>query len=157
MCTVIGILVNIRSVHNVGSIFRTADAAGIRKLYLCGTTPTPLDRFEHPRGDFIKVSLGAEQSVVWEHVASAAALVSRLQRDGYYVCALEQSSESISYTAFRPPRGKPIALVVGNEVRGLTPSILRRADVTIEIPMRGIKESLNVSVSFGIASYALAQ
>ncbi|MFH0806505.1 MAG: TrmH family RNA methyltransferase [Candidatus Brennerbacteria bacterium] len=170
MGNMVAVLVNIRSVHNVGSIFRTADAAGVSKIYLCGITPTPLDRFGRFRGDFTKVSLGAERYVAWEQIASAARLLGRLKRDGYLVCAVEQSPQSVTYDKFKIQNSKlKIALIFGNEVNGLPQSLLARADHVLEIPMRGAvvrrarhprhtgwgKESLNVAVAFGIVAFHL--
>ncbi len=151
----VAVLHNIRSIHNVGSIFRTADGAGIRKLYLCGITPTPMDRFGKLREDFGKVSLGAEQTVLWEHVATTSRTIKILKSEEYEVVAVEQSVRSIDFEIYRP-KSKKIALLIGNEVRGLTPSILKKSDTILEIPMRGKKESLNVSVAFGIVAYHIA-
>lgn len=157
----IAILYNIRSIQNVGAIFRTADAAGITKLYLCGITPTPLDRFGKKRSDLTKASLGAEDSVAWEkigattHPAATLSLIKRLKKEGCAVLSLEQSPSSIPYTTYRKKSSAPIALIVGNEVTGIPKSILNLSDAILEIPMRGKKESLNVSVSFGIAAYEL--
>ncbi len=168
----VAILYNIRSVHNVGSIFRTADAAGLEKLYLCGVTPSPLDRFGKKRQDFVKVSLGSEDSVAWEKIGSslrvdrvppiasavaqgeAISLIERLKVDGHTIISLEQHKTSVPYSnklTFR----KDVALVVGNEIEGLPQKILDISDHIIEIPVRGTKESLNVSVSFGIAAFEL--
>ncbi len=151
----IAVLDNIRSVHNVGSMFRTADGVGIEKMYCCGVTPTPLDRFGRPRKDFAKVSLGAEKFVEWDYAASTARLLSALKKQGYTVIALEQSEHSVSRIPKSSMLTSKFCLVVGNEVNGLSPAILKRADSIIEIPMRGKKESLNVSVAFGIAAYSL--
>lgn len=161
------ILQNIRSLHNVGSIFRTADAAGIEKLYLCGITPTPLDRFGKIEPKLAKVSLGAEKAVAWEKVISASALIGRLKKEGYQIWAVEQARGSVPYyrkvilRGVYPDRSvgaqndKKIILVFGNEVRGLSPAILRKCDKILEIPMRGEKESLNVAVAFGIVTFHL--
>jgi 23S rRNA (guanosine2251-2'-O)-methyltransferase len=140
---------NIRSTFNVGAIFRTADAAGITKIYLCGYTPTP------PRYEIEKVALGAEKSVPWEHVAQTWRLLERLRAQGVQIVALENNIDlpTIDYREFVPKF--PIALVLGNEVTGLSPALLRRADAIITLPMHGKKESLNVAVAFGIASYRL--
>ena len=148
------ILHNIRSVHNVGSIFRTADGAGVEKIYLCGITPVPFDRFGKLRPDFAKVALGAE--VVWEAAKSTAAVVRKLKKAGYVILALEQAEGSVSYDNIRKSNlvNRKSCLILGDEVRGLPPSILKSADHILEIPMRGKKESLNVSVAFGIAAYA---
>lgn len=148
----IGVLYNIRSVHNVGSIFRTADAAGVSKLYLCGITPGPLDRFGAVRRDFTKVSLGAEATVAWERVVRTAPLLRRLKRDGWFLCAVEQGKTAVPLHAFKT-RKQRITLVLGNEVRGIPRPISKQCDAMLEIPMFGKKESLNVVVAFGIAAY----
>ncbi|MFH0712294.1 MAG: TrmH family RNA methyltransferase [Candidatus Jorgensenbacteria bacterium] len=148
------VLHNIRSVHNVGSIFRTADAAGVKKVYLCGITPTPLDKFGRLRKDFIKVSLGAEKSVAWEKTGSTSRILEKLKKEGYGIFAVEQARNSVPYHKLRT-KNRKLVLVLGNEVNGLPPSILTRADKVLEIPMRGKKESLNVAVAFGIAVYGL--
>ena len=153
------ILQNIRSIHNVGSIFRTADAAGVEKIYLCGITPSPLDRFGNIRPQFSKVSLGAEKSVPWEKCASASRLIDKLKNPpaggGYKIFAVEQSKKSIPYSLASMTRHTRVVVVVGNEVRGLSPAILKKADKILEIPMRGQKESLNVAVAFGIVAFDL--
>jgi len=153
----VAVLHNIRSVHNVGSIFRTADAAGIEKIYLCGITPSPIDRLGKIRPQFKKVSLGAEKYLRWAKVASAARLLDKLKQDGYKIFAIEQSKKSIPYHKLQTKNYKlnKIALVLGNEVRGLPQSILQKADKILEIPMRGKKESLNVSIAFGVVIYGL--
>lgn len=165
------ILYNIRSLHNVGSIFRTADGAGVKKIYLCGITPAPLDRFGKIRPQFAKVSLGAEKSVEWERVKSTTRLIDKLKNPpaggGYKIFAVEQAKNSIPYycvgsqkSRLRQDFGgqagvKKVALVLGSEVRGLPSSILKLCDKILEIPMLGKKESLNVSVAFGIVAYHL--
>ena len=162
------ILHNIRSLHNVGSIFRTADAVGVEKLYLCGITPSPLDRFGVVRSDVAKVALGAEKTVVWEQVSTTARCITMLRKQGFAVVALEQDPRAIPYdaygtnpspakagTPFRKGRIKPIALVLGAEVEGISPAVLKNCDTIIEIPMRGKKESLNVAVAFGVAAFRL--
>lgn len=157
------ILDNIRSLYNVGSIFRTADAAGVEKIYLCGITPEPMDRFGKPRQQFIKVSLGAEKSVPWEGVKSASRLIDKLKKDGYKIFAVEQNKKSIPYynykmKPFSKAQGKnknKIVLIFGNEVKGIPPAILKKCYKILEIPMRGKKESLNVSVAFGIVVFNL--
>lgn len=149
------VLHNIRSVHNVGSIFRTADGAGVEKLYLCGITPSPFDRFKNVRPDFAKVALGAEKSVAWAMEKDTEAAIAALKKDGYKIIALEQSSRSVPYYSMRPSGEKKIALVLGAEVDGISEDLLALADRIIEIPMRGGKESLNVSVAFGVAAYGL--
>lgn len=148
------ILHNARSVHNVGSIFRTADAAGVKKIYLCGITPTPLDRFGKWRKDFTKVSLGAERFVEWEKRQTTSRLIDELKDEGFKIFAVEQSKKSVPYYNLKPITHK-LVLVLGSEVKGLPSSILKRADKILEIPMRGEKESLNVAVAFGIVIYGL--
>jgi len=147
------VLDNIRSLHNVGSIFRTADAVGVDKLYLCGITPTPLDRLGRVRPPFSKVALGANENVEWEKCSSAWRLIDRLKREGYKIFAIEQDKRSVPYNKVKG--GKKIALVLGHEVRGLPESVLKRADKILEIPMAGMKESLNVSVAFGVVVFRL--
>ncbi len=150
------VLDNIRSVHNVGSIFRTADAAGVAEIYLCGITPTPLNKIGKKRGDFIKVSLGAEDSMPWRKVENVAEAIKSLKDKGFHVFALEQVDGSLPYTNI----GKDFdfqrsVLVLGNEVSGLNENILKLADNIIEIPMAGKKESLNVAVAFGVAIFEM--
>ncbi|MEK7519958.1 MAG: TrmH family RNA methyltransferase [Patescibacteria group bacterium] len=154
----VAVLHNIRSMHNVGSLFRTADAAGIEKLCLCGITPTPVDEYGRIRPQLAKVSLGAEQHVAWERARSTARVLDGLKKDGYRIFALEQSKKSIPYTRIKLSRKQlaKTAFVVGNEVKGLTPTVLSRADKILEIPMRGTKESLNVAVAFGIVVFHFA-
>ncbi len=162
------ILHNIRSLHNVGSIFRTADALGVAKLYLCGITPSPLDRFGVVRADVAKVALGAEKTVAWEQVSTTARAIAMLKKQGFAIVALEQDAKAIPYdkyrqnpspakagTPFRKGRIRPIALILGAEVEGISPAVLKKCDTIIEIPMRGKKESLNVSVAFGVAGFRL--
>jgi len=149
----VAVLDNIRSLHNVGSIFRTSDAVGIRKIYLCGITPSPLDRMGRVRPSFMKVDLGAHENVNWEKRASTWRVLDKLKAEGYKIYALEQCVGSVPYHSVKVQ--KKSALVVGHEVRGLSDAILSRADRVLEIPMSGIKESLNVSVAFGIVAYSL--
>lgn len=155
------LLHNIRSLHNAGSIFRTADAVGIEKIYLCGITPSPLDEFNQPRTQLTKVSLGAEKTVPWDDSARSpraiSKLIDRLKKDGYKIFALETSKNSTPYQLLKLNFHRlKIALVVGNEVKGLPKSILKKADKILSIPMRGKKESLNVAVAFGIVAYHLS-
>lgn len=152
----VAILANIRSLHNVGSIFRTADGVGIKKLYLAGITPTPLDRFGQAIPQLSKVALGAEKSVAWEKVATTGKAIAILKKEGYKIWAIETGNKSVPYYRSRIKNpGNRVALVVGNEVRGLSPAILKKCDKILSIPMRGKKESLNVSVAFGVAAYGL--
>lgn len=147
------VLENIRSVHNVGAIFRTADAAGIGKIYLTGYTPTPIDRFGRTRRDIAKAALGAEKSVSWEHVKSANELLTELKGAGFTVVALEQSDKATDYKAVKVP--KKTVVVVGSETEGVSKPIIEMADVVAEIPMGGEKESLNVSVATGVFLFRL--
>ena len=153
----IAILHNIRSLYNVGSIFRTADATGIEKIYLCGITPAPIDQFGKYRQQLTKVSLGAEKYVAWEKVKSTTKLIDKLKREGCKIFAIEQSKKSVPY--FKLPKSYILnsksCLVLGNEIKGLPSSILKRADKILEIPMKGRKESLNVAVAFGVVAFYL--
>jgi len=147
------ILDNIRSVYNVGSIFRTSDALGVNKIYLCGCTPTPVDRFGRNRKDLAKVALGAEKDIAWEYVKDTAEILKKLEKEKYQIIAVEQADNSIDYKKVKP--SDQTALVMGEEVNGIPKELLKLADVIAEIPMNGKKESLNVSVAFGIAGYQI--
>ncbi len=153
------VLHNIRSLHNVGSIFRTADAVGIEKIYLCGITPTPMDNFGRLRLQLTKVSLGAEKIVPWDASARSAQailkLLKGLKKEGYKILAVEQSKRSVPYNRVKVGTKAKVVLVLGSEVKGLPSSILQKADKIVEIPMVGKKESLNVAVAFGIVAYGL--
>jgi tRNA G18 (ribose-2'-O)-methylase SpoU len=153
---IIAVLDNIRSAHNVGSIFRTADAFGISELYLCGTTPAPKDKFGRARSDIGKVALGAEKTVAWKYYSTTRRAVSALKKKGFKIFSVEQDKKSEKTDILRTVKAKNIALVFGNEVDGVNPKILKISDKIIEIPMFGKKESLNVSVAFGIVSHELA-
>jgi len=148
------VLHNIRSLHNVGAIFRTAEGLGVKKIYLTGYTPEPHDIFGKLRKDFTKTALGAEKYLEWEKVKNVFNLLRRLKKEKIQIIALEQSKSSVNIKKFKP-RGK-FALILGNEVRGVPKSVLKKCDKIIEIPMRGKKESLNVSVATGIALFAIA-
>jgi len=147
------VLDNIRSVHNVGSIFRTSDALGVNKIFLCGCTPTPKDRFGRERKDLAKVALGAEKSIEWGYFKTTEEIVKKLKKEKFQIIALEQSENSIDYKKVKTKN--KIAIILGEEVHGLNKKVLDLADIIMEIPMRGIKESLNVSVSFGIAAFRI--
>lgn len=148
------ILHNIRSAHNVGSIFRTADAAGVSKIYLTGYTPAPLDRFGRARKDLAKVSLGAEEYVPWEHFEDAEAAIAVLKKAGAEIIAVEQAAGSVDYKKVRPSGAA--AFIFGSEVGGIPASLLKKCDRVCEIPMRGKKESLNVAVAAGIILFRSA-
>ena len=147
------ILPDIRSAHNVGAIFRTADAAGVGKIYLTGTSPTPVDRFKRPRADIAKAALGAELSMPWEYKSRIGPLILKLKKDGYAIVAVEQSENSADYKKVK--LGPKTAFIFGNEVEGIPETVLSTCDVVAEIPMRGMKESLNVSVAAGIALFRM--
>ncbi len=148
------VLDNIRSTHNVGSLFRTADGFGVSKIFLCGVTPDPVDRFGRDRNDIAKVALGAEKIIPWEHVGSTIEAITKLKNHGYRIVALEQAERSISLKDF-PTTKKDIALVLGEETQGLVTDILDACDIVVEIPMQGAKESFNVSVAAAIALYEM--
>jgi len=147
------ILNNIRSVINVGAIFRTADAIGINKIYLVGYTPAPVDRFGRLRNDIKKSALGAEESVDWESVENIKDLITDLKKRGVEILALEQDEKSIDYKNIEIE--KNVAVIVGNETEGIEKEVLEMCDQVLEIPMVGEKESLNVSVSTGILLFRL--
>lgn len=151
------VLHDIRSAHNVGSMFRTADGAGVTRVILSGYSPVPpkVGALYLTDADkaFRKTALGAESTVPWKKVSSLPRLMTRLKQEGYTLVALEQAPGSIDYREYRST-GK-VALIVGNEVEGVAASILKRCDAILEIPMRGKKNSLNVSVATGIALYEI--
>jgi len=147
---VVVILDNIRSAYNVGSIFRTADAARIEHIHVTGFTPTP----EHPR--VAKTALGAEHTVPWSHDADPFSLLDRLEADGLTLAALEQTDASTDLGDVTAAQF-PIAIVLGNEVKGVRQAIIDRCDLALEIPQYGAKHSLNVSVAFGIAAFGIVE
>ena len=147
------VLLDIRSVQNTASLFRTADCAGVSKIYLVGTTPAPFDRFGRARQDFSKISLGAEKSVQHEYVSDIKALLPKLKIEGYKVVALEQAEDSLDYKDFTA--SAKCALILGNEVEGVPQGVLDQCDSIIEIPMKGEKESLNVSIAGAVALFRL--
>jgi 23S rRNA (guanosine2251-2'-O)-methyltransferase len=141
---------NIRSLHNVGSIFRTAEGANVAKVYLTGYTGTP------PRKEISKVALHSEERIPWEYAKTGSAVIKKLKKEGFKILALEQDPRSVSYRSYKPDSNK-IALIVGNEIRGVSKALRDNSDTIIEIPMLGGRKSLNVSVAFGIAIYDLAE
>ncbi len=153
------VLDNIRSRENVGSIFRTADGAGVTKIYLCGITPTPKNvefRILNLESDKIaKTALGAEKWVLWEYYRQTSRCLSELKikNENLKIIGLEKTKNSQSIFSFKPKF--PVALVVGNEVKGLSTVILKKCDKIVAIPMYGKKESLNVAVAAGIAVYII--
>ena len=150
---VVLILDNIRSVFNVGSIFRTADCAGASKIYLVGVTPDPVDRFGRENEAMAKVALGAEKNIAWEHIKELSSLLKKLKKDDHQIVALEQDENSIDYSKFKPKF--PLAIILGEETRGLSKKILDKCDAVVEIPMMGAKESLNVSVAAAVALFRI--
>lgn len=144
------LLDNIRSIHNVGSIFRTADAAGVRHLYLCGITSTPAQ----PK--LRKAALGAQETVAWSYHRNGVETAVWLKQQGHRLWALETTPTAHPLLTFRAPSSSPApVLIVGNEKAGVDPGLLALCDVVLQLPMLGHKESLNVAVAFGIAAYAL--
>ncbi len=147
------LLHDIRSTHNVGSIFRTADALGITKIYMSGYTPTPTDKFNRPRKDIAKVALGAEKTIAWEYIEDPKTVLKKLKKEKFQIIALEQAQNSVDYKKVKI--AYPVVFLVGNEVEGISKNILSLCDVVAEIPMRGDKESLNVSVAFGVGLFRM--
>lgn len=148
-----GLLDNIRSVYNVGAIFRTADGVGLKHLFLCGLTPTPADNTA-----VSKTALGAELALPWSQHLNSLTLAVRLREEGYSLIGLECTSKAIPIYRFRgePPDDRPMVLIVGNERAGVDPGLLDQCKVVFALPMMGEKESLNVAVAFGVAAYWLA-
>ena len=182
MTEIVVVLNNVRSVYNVGSVFRTCDAAlirpratdgqaGVKKIYLVGVTPTPLDRFGKFRKDFSKVALGAEKTVEWEYFKNFGAAYKKLRSASgrTEILAVEQDKRSVPYYTISRSRNSVVkkvapvsretrdkcALIFGEETKGLSKPVLDKCDKILEIPMRGRKESLNVSVAAGIVIYSL--
>ncbi len=147
---IVVVLDNIRSAHNVGSAFRTADAFGVDKLWLCGICAVP------PSAEIHKSALGAEDAVPFEHRPDTLSLVRELQELGYTVVSVEQTVHSVKLDSFRREAGKRYALVFGNEVQGVSQEVVDASDFSLEIPQRGTKHSLNVSVSIGVVLWAIA-
>jgi tRNA G18 (ribose-2'-O)-methylase SpoU len=144
---VICVLDNIRSQHNVGSIFRTSDAFRVSELYLCGITATP------PNREINKSALGATESVKWQYYADTIFALESLKNDGYKIVAVEQAAGSIELEQYVPEISEKIALVFGNEVNGVSENVMERVDACIEIPQFGTKHSFNVSVTAAIVLY----
>lgn len=144
------ILDDVRSMHNVGSVFRSADAFRVQAIALCGYTPCP------PHRDIQKTALGATETVAWAHFPSATDAIAHYRAKGFRALALEQVHGSLSLPAFKPGKDEAIALVLGNEVEGVSEEALALCDGAIEIPQFGSKHSLNVSVAAGIVLYACA-
>lgn len=153
---------NIRSLENIGSIFRTSDALGVSKIFLCGISGQP------PNHKISKTALGAEKTIPWEYVKQTGRLIDKMRRPAFArqltgfgeaskinITALEQAEGAIDYRKFKPKF--PLALIIGNEVKGISKKTLAKADKVIFLPMSGQKESLNVSVAFGVAGYEISK
>ena len=141
---IVVVLDNVRSAHNVGSAFRTADSFKADKVWLCGICAVP------PSADIHKSALGAEDSVEWEHVDDTMEAVRRLKEDGYQIVSIEQTVKSVMLDTFRPEKGKKYALIFGNEVSGVDQNVVDTSDFSLEVPQFGTKHSLNVSVTVGV-------
>lgn len=144
---IVCVLDNLRSRENVGSIFRTSDGAGVSKLYLCGTTPCP------PHEKISKTALGAEEIVLWEYNKQIWRVIDRLKKEGYEIIGIEKTGQAKDVSSYK--YHKPVALIFGNEVEGIGRNIIDKCDRVLSIPMQGQKESLNVSVAFGVAVYLI--
>lgn len=145
------VLDNVRSEMNVGSVFRTADAFLIESLYLCGITPQP------PKAEIHKTALGAEDSVMWRYYSTTIEAINQLKREGYLICSIEQVHESVSLEQFIVNRGQKIAIVMGNEVKGVSQDVIDISDVCVEIPQNGTKHSLNISNCAAIVMWSIYQ
>src|SRR5690606_17631628 len=143
------ILDNIRSLNNIGSVFRTSDAFLIKKIYLCGITATP------PHKDIHKTALGSTETVAWEYVENTIDLIQKLKSDGIKTCAIEQAENATMLNDFTPQQQTTYALVFGNEVKGVAQDVVSASDLVIEIPQFGTKHSLNISVSVGVVVWDL--
>ena len=141
------ILDDIRSMNNIGSVFRTADAFKVEKIYLCGITATP------PHREIQKTALGADETVGWEYIQDVLTLVKDLQKSGYKVAAVEQVEKSVSLLDFQPQNNEKYAFIFGNEVFGVNQAVLDQADFCLEIPQYGTKHSLNISVTAGVVAW----
>ena len=145
------VLDNVRSMHNVGSVFRTSDAFLIERLILCGYTPQP------PHRDINKTALGATETITWQYAATTKEALQQLKNEGYQIAAIEQTTNSISLPDFHWEIKHPLAVIFGNEVEGVSDEVLSICDASIEIPQLGMKHSLNISVAAGIVLYKLAE
>jgi tRNA G18 (ribose-2'-O)-methylase SpoU len=145
------VLDDVRSMYNVGSVFRTSDAFRVEKIYLCGITSTS------PHAEIHKTALGAEDSVAWEYFKTALEAVEKLKKQGYTVYSVEQAEGSTSLPSFHAEKGRKYAVVLGNEVKGVHQEVVDASDLCLEIPQLGTKHSMNVSVTAGIIIYQFAQ
>jgi tRNA G18 (ribose-2'-O)-methylase SpoU len=145
------VLDNVRSEMNVGSVFRTADAFLIERIFLCGITPQP------PKSEIHKTALGAEDSVSWQYFSNTLDAVNQLKADGYLICSIEQVHESVSLEKFIADKGQKLAIVLGNEVKGVGQEVVDASDLCIEIPQHGTKHSLNISCCAAIVMWHVYQ
>lgn len=143
------VLDNIRSLNNIGSVFRTADAFLVKKIYLCGITAKP------PHKDIHKTALGATETVDWEYSESTLDVVKKLQQENVFTVAIEQAEKAVMLNDFQPKTGQKYAVIFGNEVKGVSQEVVDACDETIEIPQFGTKHSLNISVSVGVVVWDL--
>ena len=141
------VLDSIRSMNNVGSAFRTADAFKIEKIWLAGITATP------PNREITKTALGSDESMTWEYKSDILEIIEELKKDGFIICAIEQVNKSIMLNDFKPEKGKKYAYVYGNEVFGVNEEVIEKVDYCLEIPQFGTKHSLNISVTIGITCW----
>jgi len=146
---IIVVLDNIRSLNNVGSVFRTSDAFLIEKIYLCGITATP------PNKEIHKTALGATESVTWEHVENTLDVVKKLKSENVKVLSIEQAENSTKLNTFFPEKNQKYAIVMGNEVKGVQQEVINVSDLCVEIPQLGTKHSLNISVTTGVVLWDL--
>ena len=145
------VLDNVRSAHNVGSVFRTSDAFLVEKICLCGITPTP------PHKEIRKTALGASESVNWQHYANIMDCIQELKASGHHIISIEQADKAVMLHDFNPKKDMKYALVFGNEVKGVEQAIVSESDTVIEIPQYGTKHSLNISVSSGVVIWDFFQ
>jgi len=146
---IIVVLDNIRSLNNIGSVFRSSDAFRIEKIYLCGITASP------PHRDIHKTAIGATESVDWEHVENTVELIDRLKKGNVHCIAIEQTENSIFLDEFMPEKGQKYAIILGNEVDGVQQDVIDQSDTIIEVPQIGTKHSLNISVCTGVVLWDL--
>ena len=145
------VLDNVRSAHNVGSVFRTSDAFLVEKICLCGITPIP------PHKEIRKTALGASESVNWKHYANSIDCIQELKAGGYHIISIEQADKAVMLNDFNPQKDMKYVLVLGNEVKGVEQAIVSASDTVIEIPQYGTKHSLNISVSSGVVIWDFFQ
>lgn len=143
------ILDNIRSLNNIGSVFRTSDAFLIKKIYLCGITATP------PHKDIHRTALGATESVEWEYIEDVNLIIQQLKTEGIFIASIEQAEKAVYLDDFEVEKEKTYAVVFGNEIKGVQQDIVSHSDAVIEIPQYGTKHSLNISVSVGVVLWDL--